>query len=772
VTSHPTDDSPRASADDQQEATESAPRKRRTGYWWIYLLVLLVGFQVAFLIPSPSAACLLVSLVLISLVVAAVDAELRPRDLAAAVQTFRNFVRGSPALSDRQRESIVIVFTVIACILMGLSALGFRPSSPNGVADGVFLMLAGGIAVLIAVTTARPLASIAVPTDEALAPQRSNWAVTALGVFLLMIVAEINGRALGFRFLQHISFHIQAFLFYGGVALVVWGLAGAPIPQFRLSQLTRIQKIEAALVSAIFLLALAVRAFGLDTTLRVSVDEAIGIPGIFHIWQPSGVGLVAPPSAYQTTLMFSYWQAILVHIFGRSLTGLRITSAFTGAFTVLALYLLARTLFDHPTAILAELLLATFPPHVHFSRIALLHIADPLFGTLAVAFIVRAIKYNRRIDWALAGAALGMTHYFFEAGRLFFTPLVVAWVALMILALRNHLKAQRRGLVVLALALLFTIMPAYYTLFVQGRTGTARLEDSGVSADYWTSRLAGGLTQEETGEIAYRLLFPLSVYVHQPETATYFYGGDQALVLESLVPLFLLGFFYLLWRMHPVSMVIVLWLLLGAGANALMRDEAIYARWVVAFPAVALVMAVGLRYVLPMLIPQVHQRLSVVPIAILAIVIAAAQVAYYFGPHLARLNVQVRDSGDTLDAALRSVEFLPGNTEIVIISTPAADANVPDAFLGFLLKDPDSMRLRTPDASEIDDAFFDMLPPTRNIAFFVEPGDNETLKRIAARYWLEPPKASPYDIPADKMFILYYAPVGSARNQPIIETEP
>lgn len=754
-----------------QPHAQTLPLDRRAGCWWAYLLALVIALPGAFLIPSSAAAGLLMIGVAVSLAVAAQDAELRPRDFADFLRKTLDFMRGSPTLFDAQRERIAMTFTLIATVLMVLSAVGFRPSNRNpDLSDAVVLMLLGGGALLIAVIAARPVNDITEPAENPLIPQRSNWPVTALGVVLLLAVAEINAhvledfaRSVGIDFRWRVSFHIQALLFYSGIAFVVWGLAGAPRVQLRRPELNQYQKIEYALLGAIFLLALAVRAFGLDTTLRVSIDEAVAIPGIFHMWNQTDVGLVAPPSAYQTTLVFSHWQSILVAIFGQTLTGLRITSAFTGALTVLALYMLARALFDRPTALLAALLLATFPPHMHFSRIGLLHIADPLFGTLAFGFAVRAIKHNRRLDWALAGAMLGLTHYFFEAGRLFFTPLLVIWVALMVLTLRRNLRWQWQGLVVLALAFLFTAMPAYYTLFAQDKTGTARLEESGLSTEFWQTRLADGLTQKEVAEILHRLSFPFQVYVHQPEIGV-FYGGDQALVLEYLVPLFLLGCFYLLWRWRTIGMIAILWILATAGVNALLRDSAVHARWVVVYPAIALVMAVALRYVLPMLIPKTYRVLAAAPIIALVGVIAVAQVAYYYGPHLALLNVQARESKpyrDALDAALRAVEQLPENTEIVIVSSPIADANVPKAFLGFMLKNPFSMTLRTFDPGELTPDFFDSLSPDKNVAFFIEPDDPATLERIQARYQLLPPQASPYNIPVGKEFTLYFAPVGS-----------
>ena len=118
-------------------------------------------------------------------------------------------------------------------------------------------------------------------------------------------------------------------------------------------------------------------------------------------------------------------QAWGVGLLGRNLEGLRILSVIVGTLGIPALYFLAKELFDRKTALLAALMPGRFPPHIQFSRIALNNIVDPLFGTLALAFLVRGLKYNRPLDYALSGAALGLTQYFYEGGRLLFPALIL-----------------------------------------------------------------------------------------------------------------------------------------------------------------------------------------------------------------------------------------------------------------------------------------------------------------------------------------------------------
>jgi hypothetical protein len=50
------------------------------------------------------------------------------------------------------------------------------------------------------------------------------------------------------------------------------------------------------------------------------------------------------------------------------------------------------------------------------------------------------------------------------------------------------------------------------------------------------------------------------------------------------------------------------------------------------------------------------------------------------------------------------------------------------------------------------------LPLDKSYAFFVAPDDTATPALLSERFKLEPPQQSPYNVPTDKVFTLYYAP--------------
>ncbi len=735
---------------------------RRSAAWWIGLLGMVAWALLIVLLPLPYSRVLLLGLLCLGTAVIArrLASPCRRllhgliRLLGQTIACLRRLALAVRAFAVAHRERASSGLALAACGLFVLSAFGFRPaSSDETVGQAALIALSGALALAAARALSSEKIARLPSVENTPTSARANIPVILMGSAALAVVAEMSGRALRIPALDGVSHHVQFALLCAGIGLVVWGLCGAPRPKR-----PRIDWRAAVPVLAILLLALVVRAWDLNTSIRGSVDEGTALEGMAHAWGTQ-VGLVARPSGYISTVLFPYWQTVVVDVLGHSLATFRLTSAIVGALTIPALYLLVSALFgDRKMALMAAFLLAVFPPHVHFSRIALLHIADALFGTLALAFAARGFAHSRRVDWALAGVCLGLTQYFFEAGRLFYPPLVIGWIGLMVIGRRGR-QVDRRGMSSLALAAVLTAAPVYYAALAQHMPLAARTNISGLD---WGWVFANGVTPQAVHEVAWRLGLPFQVFVHRPELADT-YGGSQALVLEYLVPLFLAGVFYLIQPRRPALLLIPLWILATALANFMLRESAVYARYVVVLPAVAAAMAAAVRYVLPMIWPG--SRRALLPVAQVALlgIVGIAQVDYYFGQHVAQLNAQLRRAKpyrDGIDAVLRAAEQLPENTLILMISDPVNDANVLRSFLGFLLKDHTAMDLFTLQPQEVDRDYLLSLPRNKNYAFFLEPGDTEMLALIGQFFRIGPPQESPYaDVPTEEEYLLYYAPL-------------
>lgn len=638
--------------------------------------------------------------------------------------------------------------------------------------DALLLFLAGvivvGITIMVARRTApQPAAFIASPPITG--RMRAGVLPVFVGMALLAVVAEINGMKLQIAAFNQVPSHLQYALFTAGVLLVGWGFGGAPSPLKWFRSWREIDWREVLLLLAILGAALFLRVWQIDQTVRGLIDEVHFSDAIRHLFWDPNMPILTPMSGQSPfSWIFSYWQSGMVLVFGHTLFGFRILSPVIGVVTILALWGLARVLFDRNTALLAAILLAVFPPHLHFSRLSIVQIADPLFGTVALLFIARALKDNRRIDWSFAGVTLGLTQYFYEGGRLFFIPLALVWLLLLLATNRKRLRTTLKGIGIMVLTTVIVALPFYYILIISEQPLMGRMDDSGLGFRYWGDVFADGVSMSEMNLALRRLVNPFMLFIHRPEAQAWYYGGEHPLVLEVLVPVFLLGMATILWQWRRPAIVILLWPLSVAVANGLfIRDNIVVSRYVLVLPALALLMAVGLRYIPPLLFnaAQTAGKKRLLTGTVIGGVVAAIciiQLYYYFGPHLDYFNRQFRDAKpyrDGIDAVLRAANLPdPYRVQPVLVDMPEHDQNVPRNFHGYLLyNDPYPLISLRPD--HFTPKYLVSLPRDRDYAFFVDASQPNVVNMIY-RYFpnVSPPQYTTTDMRPDREYVLLFAP--------------
>jgi hypothetical protein len=556
-----------------------------------------------------------------------------------------------------------------------------------------------------------------------------------------------------------------------GIILIVAGLGGVQLPR----RLLTIDWKMALAITLIVTLALVMRFWQLATTNRFFIDELLFSDTIRALWHSRFVSLTIPFDGIAAEPpLFPYWQSLAVDVFGRNFLGLRAVSAIFGTLTVGAVYILGRALFDRKTALCAALLLATFPPHIHFSRIGLSEIAMTFFGTLALAFLARGVIGNRRLDYAVGGAMLGMTHYFHEGGKYLYTPLAALWLVGIVLFFRSRLSLK--NILVAGLACLLVALPIYAGLLLANKPLAARMvaNSAGLSGEYWQQLFASGSYGQHIKD---HVIPPFLMYVQHPDT-TMFYGVNSPLMVTA-VPAFLLGVFYLLrrWR-TPGSMLLLLWVVCTSLGNSLLVQSAAAPRYVVAFPALMLLAAVGIRYILPLIWPEeasitfpnhwrfpahrwFSRRVAINTLAIITLlaILSVIRVNYYFNEHIPKYNEQFRNSWghrDAEDVVLRSLDF-PSGTQIHIFSrTDPPDYGFTSGVLAFMV---DGLGLHIPQRTTVISKYVESLDPAVNHAFFVGPYNTSVITVLREHFDLMPPQVSPYeDLHSDHQYILYFAP--------------
>jgi 4-amino-4-deoxy-L-arabinose transferase-like glycosyltransferase len=726
---------------------------------------------------------------------AAIDTE-----LAAAKQQLENLqsaLKRAAAWMQAQRAWLSPLFALAAVGLVCWSAYIFRPGNiweaDTALGLVALAVLALGLALKLGSVGAfgvhrvpetslqSHLASLTIqPEKRPLVPARRRAAL--VGLIALGLVAAVNAflqaEALpsAIRWLWFVPSQMQFWLFWVSIGLIAWGLTDLSIGNFvRATNRLLLRHPEIWPLALIMLLAVILRLWNLEYAVHRYVDEVLYMNGVVRLWdEPFAKILVPFHDITAFTWMYPYFQQMTVSVFGQNLTSIRLISVVFGTMTIPALFLLARTLFDRRTALLAALFLATFPPHVHFSRLGLNNIADPFFGTLALAFLARGLldetSKHGRTNFVLAGVCLGLTQYFYEGGKLLYPPLTIAWLGWLIVFGRAGVgqsgialnAATRRNLTVFALVALVIAAPVYTTLFAHNHTLTPRLNSMGRQAVDWQN------LQDTTGgplrALWEQIRYPFWFYVQLADTSPWFYGGKTALILGYWVPVFLLGVGHSIWRLRTLAFSLpLIWVVITALGNSLLRDTTEAPRFVVVFPALALLVAVGIRYTVPLIESfwaQWRSRaglhwLITAAVVLLVIGLAAAQTAYYFGPHLEAFNL-LPETHDPDDAMFRAVK-LPPNTDVHIIGDAIIWPLNIYTTLRFWERNTDiTINVLKPEL--LDDAYLQGLLLNHNQAFFVAPEDAETVAILRRYFTLGTPEISPYDLLPKYQFVMYYVP--------------
>lgn len=661
-------------------------------------------------------------------------------------------------------------------MLLILSALQFRQVTVRSTLDVAAALLLGAWLLLgLLLKTGRPFEHIPTPAQTEI-PTRVRLLPTVCGVLLLGAVAAGGSNTFGFDALLPIG--VELLFLVAGIGLIVVGLSGvrreaAAHPTETVRAVPRFTLPTAALL-LITLLALLLRVWNLELAVHLFVDEInFALPARLLYLGEDRPLLLPFSGVFAFPHLYPYVQSFGIGLFGMSLTAIRLFSAVLGTLTIPAVYWLAREfcITQSPQsprtvdrrsaaifALLAALLLAVFPPHIHYSRLALNNIADPLFGVLALAGLLRGLRTGDRWSYAVGGVCLGLTQYFYEGGRLIYPPLVVIWLFGVVVLGRRYGIAIRRLWLFFAAALIVAA-PIYITLLGRGIPLASRLEREAIGGSYWQRKA----DVDQLQPFSEHTLLPLLIYVREADRSL-FYGGEQPLVLVFAVPFLLLGTGVSVWRVilpgaRAGYFLLLTWSGLVYFGNALLALSAISARYVVVFPALALLIAVGVREVWLWIAVDAHQwqvkQMIRLGFSGGVLALCLAQAIYYFDGHLTFYNQQTRPQIDATDVLFRARDHLPPETGIHIISPYPLNEGLLKAIGVYLLYPRDFTLLTT---ETLSDEYLVGLQRDVDHAFFIAQDDAVALSVLRRHFTLGNPQFSPFmSVPIERQFVLYLA---------------
>lgn len=346
----------------------------------------------------------------------------------------------------------------------------------------------------------------------------------------------------------------------------------------------------AALVG-IMLLGFALRLHTL-TSLPLVVDEIGFAAHASDILHGQHVPIFAPGHNSNPSV-FSWLVAVSMSLFGQNLFAIRLVPLLLGTLSIPAAYLLGREWYSKRVGLLAALFLATFPVHVFYSRFCMYVIGDPLLALLAFAFLARAVRWSHWSDAVLAGIYAGIAQYFYHGSRLIIL-LMVVYIAVSHLRHKKPVPRPKSTPSQVFTALIqspYLWMLAACVLVSLPRFGPMFTANLPITGNMQAIRLPKDLLDNTVRS--------LLAWVGQPDISLFWLSSQRFFLWPALLA-FLLGLVLCLWRWRdPRALIILLSLpLTSIFGGAILVAAPLYIRYIVALPAIVLLVALGLEAVL------------------------------------------------------------------------------------------------------------------------------------------------------------------------------
>jgi 4-amino-4-deoxy-L-arabinose transferase-like glycosyltransferase len=363
------------------------------------------------------------------------------------------------------------------------------------------------------------------------------------------------------------------------------------------------RRAELLLLAAITALAACLRLYRLDA-LPPGDGHDVAMYGVDALQILAGARPIFLESNFGREPLFSYLVALAYRFTGPGAYGIHLVSAIAGILTVPAVWLAARELFAGARhgalaylPLLAAFLSAVSYWHLNWSRVGLRVILVPLFAALIVFALWRGFHSSRpdRLrqpvrSWGwflLAGALLGLSLYTYQAARLLPALVAVAFVLRAVERQRWARENTAAALLVAAAALVVFLPLGVYAAQHPGAL-SVRIQQATV--------VQPGLPlAQQVGELARQATTALLTYSVRGDTDPQFTIPGRPSLNPFLSLGLLIGIITALWRLRRSPYLFLLaWLLLMT-APAMVADQAATAkRYLGAFPAVMMLVALGL----------------------------------------------------------------------------------------------------------------------------------------------------------------------------------
>lgn len=148
--------------------------------------------------------------------------------------------------------------------------------------------------------------------------------------------------------------------------------------------------------------------------------------------------------------------AVLNVFFGNTPISIHLASSVFGIALLVPLYFFTKELLGTRLAFLTTFFVATSGWHIVLSRSGWRAITVPLVATIALLYLLHAVKKRSLLLWGLTGVTTGLSLYTYDAGRI--VPLGIA-MTIIILCYKNFSTFSYKALIICAGAFILTSAP-------------------------------------------------------------------------------------------------------------------------------------------------------------------------------------------------------------------------------------------------------------------------------------------------------------------------
>ncbi len=395
-----------------------------------------------------------------------------------------------------------------------------------------------------------------------------------------------------------------------------------------------LQSWEIAAIVAIFIGALAIRLVDITShPFILSGSEAsIGLDA----WEVANGRIQSPfASAWLTNpTMPLYLLAIPIKILGRTVLAIRVLSPFIGALTVVAIYLFGRRLWGPVVGLIAALLLAGSHVHIHYSRLGMTNIWDPLLVTAAIGLLYVAWQERNRRLWIVAGFMTGLNAYVYTASHIL--PIILLGLFIYLLRDWRELWEQRSNIFAVSVMVLIVALPQLLYYRVYPSIFFDRVNTLGIIQSGWMLQ-ESNLTGLSPIEVLIRQLWSGMLSFQAGQDNSTAYNPGVSLLGFWSAALLVLGAGMAIWRFRQLRFAV---LLIWTGvtlifAGGLLDSPPNSHRLLIAIPAVYLLVSLAAVWLVyqGLRVLKVSKRYVLPVVVSIAVLIVVGDLLFYFGDY-------------------------------------------------------------------------------------------------------------------------------------------